>query len=84
MKKKMLIDAAQKNIVRVAMIENNNLIDYESEKIKRSFNKSYTEFSYNENQLVGGQTDADYIHSVVCNAYLTRLSHLNIERVRSI
>ena len=34
MKKKMLIDAAQKNIVRVAMIENNNLIDYESEKIK--------------------------------------------------
>ena len=30
----MLIDAAQKNIVRVAMIENNNLIDYESEKIK--------------------------------------------------
>ena len=37
-----------------------------------------------ENQLVGGQTDADYIHSVVCNAYLTRLSHLNIERVRSI
>ena len=37
-----------------------------------------------ENQLVGGQTDAEYIHSVVCNAYLTRLSHLNIERVRSI
>ena len=32
MKKKMLI--AQKNIVRVAMIENNNLIDYESEKNK--------------------------------------------------
>ncbi len=34
MKKKMLIDASQKNIIRVAMIENNNLIDYESEKIK--------------------------------------------------
>ena len=34
MKKKMLIDATQKNIVRVAMIENNNLVDYESEKIK--------------------------------------------------
>ncbi len=34
MKKKMLIDATQKNILRVAMIENNNLIDYESEKIK--------------------------------------------------
>ena len=31
MKKKMLIDATQKNIVRVAMIENNNLVDYESE-----------------------------------------------------
>ncbi len=33
MKKKMLIDASQ-NIIRVAMIENNSLIDYESEKIK--------------------------------------------------
>jgi|TARA_R100001510_G_C7642922_1_gene200477 predicted RNA-binding protein Jag len=40
--------------------------------------------SKNENQLVGGQTDANYIHSVVCSAYLTRISHLNIERVRSI
>ena len=34
MKKKMLIDASHKNIVRVAMVENNNLVDYESEKIK--------------------------------------------------
>ena len=34
----------------------------------------------NENQLVGGQTDANYNYSVVCNAYLTRLSHLNIEK----
>ena len=40
--------------------------------------------SKNENQLIGGQTDANYIHSVVCSAYLTRISHLNIERVRSI
>ncbi len=34
MKKKMLIDASHKEIIRVAMIERNNLIDYESEKIK--------------------------------------------------
>ena len=40
--------------------------------------------SKNENQLVGGQTTGDYNFSVVCEAYLTRLSHLNIERVRSI
>ena len=33
MNKKMLIDASQKKVVRVAMIENGNLIDYESEKI---------------------------------------------------
>ena len=30
----MLIDASQKEIIRVAIIEKNNLIDYESEKIK--------------------------------------------------
>ena len=40
--------------------------------------------SKNENQLVGGQTTGDYNFSVVCEAYLTRLSHLNIERMRSI
>lgn len=34
MKKKMLIDASQREIIRVAIIEKNNLIDYESEKIK--------------------------------------------------
>ena len=34
MKKKMLIDASHKEIIRVAIIEKNNLIDYESEKIK--------------------------------------------------
>ena len=30
----MLIDASQREIIRVAIIEKNNLIDYESEKIK--------------------------------------------------
>ena len=34
MKKKMLIDASHKEIIRVAIIEKNNLLDYESEKIK--------------------------------------------------
>ena len=38
--------------------------------------------SINENQLIGGQTD--YNHSVVCNTFLVRIAHLNIERVRSI
>ncbi len=34
MKKKMLIDASQKDLVRVAMIKDNSLIDYESERVK--------------------------------------------------
>ena len=34
MKKKMLIDASHKEIIRVAIIGKNNLIDFESEKIK--------------------------------------------------
>ena len=34
MKKKMLIDAAQRDMIRVAMVQENSLIDYESEKIK--------------------------------------------------
>ncbi len=34
MKKKMLIDASQKDMIRVAMIQDNSLLDYESEKIK--------------------------------------------------
>lgn len=34
MKKKMLIDGSEGNLVRVAMIDENNLIDYESEKVK--------------------------------------------------
>ena len=47
------------------------------------WNSGYWEISsINENQLVGGQTGNN--HSVVCNAFLNRISHLNIERVRSI
>jgi len=47
------------------------------------WNTGYWEISsISENQLVGGQTD--YNHSVVCNTFLNRISHLNIERVRSI
>ena len=47
------------------------------------WNSGYWEISsINENQLIGGQTD--YNHSVICNAYLIRISSLNIERVRSI
>ena len=47
------------------------------------WNSGYWEISsINENQLVGGQTDRN--HSVVCNAFLVRISNLNIERVRSI
>ena len=34
MKKKMLIDAAQRDMIRVAMVQENSLIDYESEKVK--------------------------------------------------
>jgi hypothetical protein len=47
------------------------------------WNSGYWEItSISENQLVGGQTD--FNHSVVCNAYLQRISTLNIERVRSV
>ena len=47
------------------------------------WNSGYWEISsINENQLVGGQTD--YNHSVICNAFLVRISNLNIERIRSI
>ena len=34
MKKKMLIDASQEDLIRVAMIKENSLLDYESEKVK--------------------------------------------------
>ena len=47
------------------------------------WNSGYWEISsISENQLIGGQTD--FNHSVVCNAFLVRMSSLNIERVRSI
>ena len=47
------------------------------------WNSGYWEISsINESQFVGGQTD--FNHSVVCNAFLVRMAHLNIERVRSI
>ena len=47
------------------------------------WNSGYWEISsINENQLTGGQSD--FNHSVICNAFLVRISNLNIERVRSI
>ena len=47
------------------------------------WNSGYWEISsINESQFVGGQTD--FNHSVVCDAFLVRISNLNIERVRSI
>jgi hypothetical protein len=47
------------------------------------WNSGYWEVSsINENQLLGGQTD--FNHSVICNAFLVRMSNLNIERVRSV
>lgn len=48
-----------------------------------SWNDGYFEInSFNENQLVGGQTDNN--HSIVATAHLVRLSSLNIEEFRSI
>lgn len=50
-----------------------------------NWNDGYWEInSKNENQLIGGQTNTDSNYSVVCEAYLMRISHLNIERVRSV
>ena len=47
------------------------------------WNSGYWEVSsISENQLIGGHTD--YNHSIVCNTFLNRIAHLNIERVRSI
>ena len=47
------------------------------------WNSGYWEISsISENQLTGGQSD--FNHSVICNAFLVRISNLNIERVRSI
>ena len=48
-----------------------------------NWNDGYWEISnIDENQLVGGQTSLK--HSVICDTFLVRISHLNIERVRSI
>ena len=47
------------------------------------WNSGYWEISsISENQLIGGQTGNNL--SVVCDAFLVRISNLNIERVRSI
>ena len=47
------------------------------------WNSGYWEISsINESQFVGGQTN--FNHSVICNAFLVRMAHLNIERVRSV
>ena len=47
------------------------------------WNSGYWEIpSISQNQLIGGQTGNN--HSVVCDAFLVRISNLNIERVRSI
>ncbi len=48
------------------------------------FDWNYAHFevaTMNENQLVGGQVDSNW--SVVCNAFLTRRSNLQIEAVRA-
>ena len=47
------------------------------------WNDGYWEVStLNENQLVAGQSSNS--HSIICNAFLARVSNLNIEEVRSI
>ena len=47
------------------------------------WNSGYWEVSsLNENQLVAGQSSNS--HSIICNAFLARVSNLNIEEVRSI
>ena len=47
------------------------------------WNEGYWEISsLNENQLVAGQSSNS--HSIVCSAFLARVSNLNIEEVRSI
>jgi hypothetical protein len=45
------------------------------------WNYAYFEISaINENQLLGGMQENN--HSVVCTAYLTEQSRVNVERVR--
>ena len=70
-----LFSFVRKSLVDISFVlEIGDIIDW---------NSGYWEISsISENQIVGGQTD--YNHSVVCNAFLVRMSNLNIERVRSI
>ena len=65
----------RQSLVDISLVlEHGDIVDW---------NSGYWEISsINENQLVGGQSSN--IHSVICNAFLVRMSHLNIERVRSI
>ena len=65
----------RQSLVDISLVlEHGDIIDW---------NSGYWEISsINESQLVGGQSSN--IHSVICNAFLIRMSHLNIERIRSI
>ena len=65
----------RQSLVDISLVlEHGDIVDW---------NSGYWEISsINESQLVGGQ--ASNIHSVICNAFLVRMSHLNIERIRSI
>ena len=65
----------RQSLVDISLVlEHGDIVDW---------NSGYWEISsINESQLVGGQSSN--IHSVICNAFLVRMSHLNIERVRSI
>ena len=70
-----IISFIRKSLVDISyVVEIGDIIDW---------NSGYWEVSsISENQLIGGQTD--YNHSIVCNTFLNRIAHLNIERVRSI
>ena len=65
----------RQSLVDISLVlEHGDIIDW---------NSGYWEISsINERQLVGGQSSN--IHSVICNTFLVRMSHLNIERIRSI
>ena len=65
----------RQSLVDISLVlEHGDIVDW---------NSGYWEISsINESQLVGGQSSN--IHSVICNAFLVRMSHLNIERTRSV
>ena len=65
----------RQSLVDISLVlEHGDIIDW---------NSGYWEItSITESQLVGGQSSN--IHSVVCNTFLVRMSHLNIERIRSV